>query len=179
MQKAEYLAGISEDLFNEIYIKYFIKLCRFAYFFLNSKEMAEETVQDFFSNLWQKRENIRIEGSLETYLFISIRNAAYSKYKKKQRLVQTEQAYNSNESSNPILNKEAFVRRLNDSLLKLPVKCRIVYSLKFLEGLTYEEIAQFLELSVKTVETQIYRALKKLRKELAPYKLEFYNTDEL
>ncbi len=168
---------INEDFFKELYKKYFAKLCRFVYYYLNSKDLAEETVQDFFTALWDKRSTINIDNNLESYLFVSVRNIAFSKSRKEIRInYHKDELIKESDYSPSQFNEELFNRRLKSAIEKLPEKCRLIYCLKYMEGLTHDEIAQYLEISEKTIETQIYRALLKLRKELAPFKMEFYNT---
>ncbi len=167
------------QFFGEMYKKYYVRLCRFAYYYLNSKELAEETVQDFFTVLWDRRSKIIIDDNIESYFFVSIRNAAFSRIRKARNInninVQIDAAIVDSQND---FNEEIFKKRLEGAIKKLPEKCRIIYCLKYIEGLTYSEISDYLNISEKTIETQIYRALLKLRKELNPFRFEFYSTEK-
>ena len=169
---------INEQFFNDLYRKYYVKLCRFAYYYLNSKELAEEIVQDLFLAFWDKREKITIDSNLESYLYISVRNAAFSKSRRiNGKDNNWEDDIKDTEDSAHQFNEELFSRKLKIAVSNLPERCRLVYCLKYIEGLTHTEIAQYLNIREKTIETQLYRALLKLRKELAPFRMEFYNTE--
>ncbi|MDO9614094.1 MAG: sigma-70 family RNA polymerase sigma factor, partial [Bacteroidota bacterium] len=63
-----------ERAFNDLFRKYYSSMCHFARQFLNDSEMAEETVQDMFVRIWEKRESLNIETSVKHYLFRSVRN---------------------------------------------------------------------------------------------------------
>lgn len=168
-----------KSAFNELFIHYYNKLCRFAYVILHCEHTAEEVVQDTFVKLWEKRKSISISGNLDSYLFISVRNASLNSVKyannRKNNLASDELM---KEAENEPFNQEIFLKRLHIALEKLPEQCRIIYFLKNMEGLTQDEIAQYLNLSPKTIESQLKIAILKLREMLYRYKHTFYNPSE-
>lgn len=167
-----------KSAFNELFIHYYNKLCRFAYVILNCEHTAEEVVQDTFVKLWEKRKSISISGNLDSYLFISVRNASLNSVKyantRKNNIFPEEFIKDETEP----FNQEVFLKRLHLALEKLPEQCRIIYFLKNMEGLTQDEIAQYLNLSPKTIENQLKIAILKLREMLYRYKHTFYNNCE-
>ncbi|MBN2214848.1 MAG: RNA polymerase sigma-70 factor [Bacteroidales bacterium] len=165
----------NEGSFKELSYKYHSRLCRYAYYILGNKQWAEDVVQSFFARIWEQREDLEIEGKMENYLFVSVRNASYNFLKSNllQKMRETEYVMNQTEDKSRI-DKESFFKKLQEALGRLPEQCREIYCLKNMEGLTYKEIADYLQISEKTVDVQIYRALKKLRELMAVYKNAFY-----
>ena len=165
---------IDERSFKELFYGFYPRLCRYAYYILGSKEQAEEIVQNVFTHIWEQRQVIKVEGSIESYLYISAKNAAYNYLKSDLSKKKREDAYSKREENEEVFDKELFLEKLKMALNELPEQCREIYCLKNMEGMTYKEIADYLGISEKTVDTQIYRALKKLRELMGKYKNTFY-----
>ena len=134
---------------------------------------AKEIVQDVFINLWNKRETISSEKSVKSYLFTSVKNRCFNfiRDNKKFRsnvldidIADYEVTFENDSFSEPELQT-----KINNAINKLPEKCRQVFKLSRIEELKYKEIADKLSISVKTVEAQMSKALKVLRKELKEY----------
>jgi RNA polymerase sigma-70 factor (ECF subfamily) len=164
-----------EAAFELLFRKYFLRLCGFANKFLNQPEEAREIVQDVFSKLWEERKNIDPELSLIAYLFKIVQNKSInilrrkkveSKYIEVYRLV-----YVENKEVSPY--QSLLAHEIDDSIAnamtKIPPKCRRIFELSRVEGLKYSEIAATLQISVKTVEAQMSKALQILRHELGEY----------
>ena len=169
----------NESSFKELFDKYYSRLCRYAYYILGNKHLAEDVVQSLFTRIWEQRENMKIEGEMDSYLFVSVRNASYNYLKSDlhQKMRETEYTMNIEEDDHKI-DRETFLRKLQEALNRLPEKCREIYCLKNMEGLTYKEIAEYLQISEKTVDVQIYRALKKLREIMGKYRNAFYLNEQ-
>lgn len=168
-----------KSAFNELFIHYYNRLCRFAYVILHCEHTAEEVVQETFVKLWEKRKAINISGNLDSYLFVSVRNASLNSVKytsARKNSIASDEFVNDTETEP--FNQEVFLKRLHLALGKLPEQCRIIYFLKNMEGLTQDEIAQYLNLSPKTIENQLKIATLKLREMLYRYKHTFYNASE-
>ncbi len=164
-----------EGSFRELFDKYHSRLCRYAYYVLGNKHWAEDVVQSFFVRLWEQRESLKIEDDPENYLFVSIRNVSYNYLKSSQHQKMRESEYTLNQQEeNSSIDREGFLKKLQEALGQLPGQCREIYCLKNMEGLTYKEIAEYLHISEKTVDVQIYRALKKLRELMVEYRNAFY-----
>lgn len=154
--------------FEQIYNLYFKQLYFYAYKILRDEVIVEEIVQEVYVYLWEKRKQLNINSSLKSYLYTAVRNRCinYIKYELPKRRVADEAELNSltldavHENN---YSSDELRRHINSAVGELPPKCRTIFLLSREEGLTYQEIAEELELSVKTVENQIIIALKKLR----------------
>ena len=159
----------------EMYFRtYYQPLCQYAYTFVNDKDEAEEIVQNTFLSLWEKRQNIEIRTSLKSYLYTMVRNACLNliKHEKiKLRHAQEQLAtgdHAANAVTDNVLGNELEVR-IQAAVQKLPEQCRLIFKMSRFEELKYAEIAEQLNLSIKTVENQMGKALKIMREELKDY----------
>jgi RNA polymerase sigma-70 factor (ECF subfamily) len=159
-----------EKLFKENYKS----LCNVVFRIINDWDASEDVVQEMFLKLWKKKKDIKIESSLKGYLFKAASNSAIN-YLQSQRKLKikeelTEQINNSQiiEESLNYDGRELQIR-IEVALNKLPPKCKVIFLLSRQEGMKYQEIADELDISIKTVENQMGIALKKMKEELAPY----------
>lgn len=164
-----------EQAFELLFRKYYIRLCAFANKFLNDPEESKEIVQEVFAKIWEGREEIDPEDSLRSYIFKIAQNLSInklrrikveSKYSEIFKLVYVE--YHEFSAYESLLAKE-LEENIAHSIGNLPTECRKVFELSRMEGLKYREIADKLNISVKTVEAQMCKALKFLRIELSDY----------
>lgn len=157
--------------FDTLFRKYYTSLCRFSYSICVSKENAEESVQDMFFNLWEKAPLINVDSSLKAYLYTSTRNYTLNILKKQQteqlRLSEYSE-HNMQDEGNEKLSDAEIAQLIQSGINTLPDKCREIFILCKQEGLTYEEIAEYLEISKKTIDNQMGIALRKLRDFLHP-----------
>jgi len=164
----------NESAFEMIFKTYYQPLCRYAYSFLQDKEEAEEVVQSSFINVWEKRNSIAIETSLKSYLYRMVRNACLNVIKhdkiKQQHvaheLAVTEATYESVAQKVYATELES---KITEAIKTLPEQCRIVFQLSRFEELKYQEIADQLQISVKTVENHMGKALRLMREQLKEY----------
>lgn len=164
-----------ENSFKELFHKYYSRLCRYAYYILGNKHWAEDVVQSLFTHMWEQGENLKIDGNIDGYMFVSVRNASNNYLKSDHHQKMREAEYTKQiEQNDTVIDRETFLRKLQEALNQLPGQCREIYCLKNMEGLTYKEIAEYLQISDKTVDVQIYRALKKLREIMGKYRYAFY-----
>jgi len=164
----------NESAFEMIFRTYYQPLCRYAYSFLQDKEEAEEVVQASFITVWEKRNNIAIETSLKSYLYRMVRNSCLNviKHEKvKQQHVAHELAVSevSYESVSQKVQAAELEIRITEAMKTLPEQCRLVFQLSRFEELKYQEIADQLQISVKTVENHMGKALKLMREQLKDY----------
>ena len=158
--------------FESLFRSSYVSLVLYAKTLIKDHDTAEEIVQDLFFRLWQDKEKINIESSLNGYLFRSVHNKCLH-YIEHSRVVirhaeemiyrQTE----NQESPSDILNYKELQEKIARILERLPAKCGKIFTMSRFEGLKYTEIAEKLSVSVKTVEANMGRALKEFRKELA------------
>jgi len=166
-------SNLNKDLFEQLFKEHFVHLCNFAQNYISNLDDAKEIVQDVFINLWNKRDNITSDKSVKSYLFTSVKNRCFNfiRDNKKFRssildidIADYEVPFENDSYSGPELQI-----RINDAINKLPEKCQQVFKLSRIEELKYKEIADKLNISVKTVEAQMSKALKVLREELKDY----------
>jgi len=154
-----------------IFKKYYKELFRFAFTYVRDSSIAEEMAQEVFLYIWEKRHQIEIQTTLKTYLYSAVKNKCLNYIKlelpKQQSMADVSEVMLSvttgrkDEGENEQLKK--YIQRAIDAL---PKKCRKIFLLSRNAGMTYEEIAEELNLSKKTVENQMGIALKKLRESL-------------
>lgn len=155
-----------EDAFSQIYDRYWDKLLAIAYFHLRDQETAKEIVQDVFLSLWSRRLSVKLK-TLENYLATATKYALYAYLLKEKRrtailsrITLPEQAIFDVEEK---VNARFLAEHINDVLETLPSKCRLVFVKSRGLGLSNEAIADELDISVKTVEAHITKALRTLR----------------
>ncbi len=173
----EILQQLKEDDRNALRVlfdKYYEPLVRYAIFHLNDIASSEEVVQDIFIYLWEKRYSLRIETSLEPYLYRSIRNRCLNYLKSKSfrvyKLSETADVLTNNstyEDSN--METEELEKLLAQAIGKISEKSAMIFNYSRNQGLTHPEIASKLNISVKTVEYHIGSALKSIKKYLEKY----------
>ena len=163
----------SERAIELLFEEYYGDLCRSAYRILPDQHLVEDLVQEVFYELWRRRRRLRIKSSLKAYLRRATRNKTLN-YLRDHRRVYFEpadaQPLPGNLSGALRQLEAAELQELIDQAIdRLPERCRLVFVLSRFEDMTYHEIAEQLEISVKTVENQVSKALRLLRQALAPY----------
>ena len=173
----ELLVLIKQDklsAFKELYSRYWKKLYAEAYKRLTSKELAEEIVQELFTNLWLQRHTRQINSTVGGYLHNTITNRVIDQYRK-------ELVRNRHREAMKVAHTEADTATEDTIMLRdltyaietevglLPDKCRQVYELSRNEYKSNKEIALMLGISEKTVENHLTKALKRLRVGLGHY----------
>lgn len=155
--------------FNILFEKYYVRLSRFALSYTKSKDLAEEAVQNMFVKIWCQRNHLEITTSVISYLFTAVKNQALNEIKK----LMVRKNYEAEYAEKPIenissLDEKSFKKEVDSAVDQLPEKCREIFILSRSDGLTYEEIAEYLNISKKTVDNQMGIAFKKLRELLKP-----------
>jgi RNA polymerase sigma-70 factor (ECF subfamily) len=163
------LKNDSRKAFEEIFKKYADRIYYFSIKYLKSKEDAEEITQEVFVRLWNRRFDLKTELSFSSYLFMIAKNAVIDMLRKRQKeSVFNEEINPSVESTLYEDNKSVEYKELNNiiqkSIADLPLKRRQIYLLSRDEGLTYKQIAEKLNISIKTVESHMRLALQQLKK---------------
>ena len=165
--------NIKAITFDDIFNLYYPRCILFATKLLGNTWDAEEAVQELFINLWSKGKLTSIDGSVKSYLFKAVFNICVdvqrkNKVKQRNEVGSPEDNEITVPFNNPILEEE-LETHINNALSQLPEKRREIFLMSRDEGLSYKEIAQKLSVSEKTIETQISRSLKQLRKSLSEY----------
>jgi RNA polymerase sigma-70 factor (family 1) len=160
-----------EGQFESLFRSSYVSLVRYAKTIVKDHDSAEEIVQDLFFRLWQDRQKIKIESSLNGYLFRAVHNRclhwlSHSKvvdrYAQEMAMKETEKT----ESPVDIIQYNELQVKIARIIEKLPERCGQIFCMNRFEGLKYTEIAEKLSISVKTVEANMGRALKEFRKVL-------------
>jgi len=158
--------------FEKLFRSSYVSLVRYAKTILRDHDTAEEIVQDLFFRLWQDRSQLTIESSLNGYLFRSVHNRSLH-FIEHQKVVDRhagEIAASAEETGEPV-TEAIYYSELQSKVAKvlerLPERCSVIFRMSRFEGLKYNEIAEKLSVSLKTVEANMGRALKEFRKALA------------
>ncbi len=162
-------------IFEEVYREYYIPLCYYCLRYVENFSDSEEIVQDLFLKLWEMHTELEINSSLNAYLYRAVQNYALNFLGKKKThekyiVIQGQQPYGGAlENGLAKLEEEELRAILKLAVLKLPEKRRRIFELSRFDGLKNSKIASQLSISVKTVETQMTKALKYLRVTLKDY----------
>jgi RNA polymerase sigma-70 factor (ECF subfamily) len=162
----------NSSAFEEIFRFYYQPLCFYASRVMQNDEKAEEIVQDFFVNFWEKRDRIQIETSLKNYVFRSVKNQCLNRLKHEQIKLQYALKVIADAETSDYGNHFLEVdlkKDIEESIASLPEKRQEIFRLSREDGLKYREIAKKLNISIKTVEAQMGLAIKTLREKLKKY----------
>ncbi|MDG5767647.1 RNA polymerase sigma-70 factor [Balneolales bacterium ANBcel1] len=165
---AEKIRRGDRKAFTDLYRAYFSELCCFAHRYVESPDIAEEMVQDVFMNIWNRRSEWHIGIHPAAYLYRSVRNRSLDYLKHRNVVLRWEKtAMHETAQSAPspdlLYEHDELADAVSKAIAKLPERRRTIFVLSRDHELTYREIAEVLDISVKTVETQMGRALKMLR----------------
>lgn len=149
-----------------IYNKYWNKLFTSAYHILQDQQACEDIIQDIFINLWNKREQIEIKVSLKSYLYASTRYEVYRQVRAGSVCEDIfenlhERLHTPSEYGN--IEHRELLSQINSIVDNLSEKCKVVYKLSREDQLSHKEIASHLDISTKTVENHLNKALRQLR----------------
>ena len=164
-----------ELAFKQLFELYVEGLLRFAFSILHSKELAEETVSDVYFKIWVHREKMAGIENFKAYLFTSTRNIAlnYLNKEKREKAVSLEDITVSMPINEICPESELITKELKEAIGlaidHLPERCKLIYSLAKIEQLKYKEIAEILDISVKTIDHQLTIAIKKIGDEIHQY----------
>lgn len=159
--------------FEQLFREHYRPMKAYAFKFVGDLAIAENMVQDVFLKMWQNREKLVITTSLVHYLFRSVRNHCLNHLDKEKvrsgyLRLQLEKGMDE-EDYRSFYPEIGLLEKIEAAILALPPKRQEIFRLAREEGLKYREIAEQLQLSVKTVETQMTLALKQLRESLIEY----------
>ncbi len=160
--------------FEQIYKMYFPRLAQFLYRYVNSTHVAEDLVHNVFYSVWNNHKQIQDVETLRPYLYQACRNQALKYLRKEHEILSQIEILNNFDNSHDhspdeILETNDLELAVIKAVKSMPERRRQIYLMHREDGLTYKEIAEILELSVKTVETQISRSLKYLRDRLSHF----------
>jgi RNA polymerase sigma-70 factor (ECF subfamily) len=159
-----------EEALQSMYKNYYGMLCNQVFLILKDKNSAEDIVQDVFFEIWKKKDTLSINQSLVAYLKRACRNRTLNyirdnnvKWEDDTSLMELQ---DSGVGSDEIMTTDELNTTIQNVIAQLPEKCGIIFSLSRFEDMSYNEIASSLDISVKTVENQISKALRILREKI-------------
>lgn len=173
----ERLKAGDRNAFTMLFEYYYTGLVVFADRYLHDTELAEDIVQSAFVRLWENRQAIK-SPSVRLYLASAVKNSCIDLIRKNetQKKYAQRQTFQEADHGNDFWAESELQQMIQSAIDRLPPRCREIFILSRYEGLKSHEIAQKLQLSQRTVETQITNALKILRKDLKDYLFQFLFT---
>ena len=163
--------------FEEMFRLYYAPLCIYAVCITGRSDVAEEIVQELFYVFWRDKDKLQMLRSVKNYLYGAVRNQSlqYLEHEEVKRrynddvvLTQNDEDVLSGDPQNQ-MEYEELQSAIAGVLKRLPERCSHIFRMQRFEGKKYNEIADELNISVKTVEAEMSKALKALRKEVELY----------
>ena len=154
--------------FETLFRSYYEPLCRYAYQFVENMDNAEEIVQDLFYVIWKDRDKLQVITSVKGYLYRSVKNKSLQYLEKLRVRDNYVNMYNENSMAESVSPQEELEYKelellIDRTLYSLPDRRQRIFRMNRVEGKKYIEIANELNISVKTVEAEISKALRELR----------------
>jgi len=174
-QEADLVTGLragDKVAFEKLFYSYCQALINFSWRFVKNAQAAENIVQDVFLRIWTNRRHLDPALKVKSYLYQAVKNQSLQQLRhlkianRKENIRTTGFTDRTPEDT---LNDKEFIETVYAAVAELPPKCRMIFSMNRFDHLTYAEIAEIQNISIKTVETQMGRALKFLRQRLAHF----------
>lgn len=177
IEEKEWLQSLKagkEIALQRIFNHYYKYLVVTGYNITGDNEKAKDLVQDVFYELWKKREKLNIQSSLKSYLRRAVVNRSLNYIKTQKRFDFGDENFDAQTpdqvvSVQKVLEAQDLKSALNSAIDSLPAKCKAIFMLSRYEKLSHKEIAAKLEISTKTIENQITKALKIVRAAVEKY----------
>ena len=164
--------------FQQFYNKYYQRLLSYIITFTKDRDQAKDIVQEAFVILWTNRESIDTSKSPKSYIFFVAKNIFIDHYRKEKRdlqfLIELKETALSEQIENDSEEIKQRIEKMKRMIENLPEKCKIILKLSKIEGLNYQEIANHLNISPKTVESQMRIAFNKIREQFSEEDLIFF-----
>lgn len=169
---ADQLARKDEAAFEQVFKQYYKNLHAYAYTILKDEDLAEEMVQQVFFKLWDRADTLSLSASLQAYLYKavyheSLNHLKHLKVRSEHQMRIVHSLRQEPENAAQTLQGKEMESRIRKALNELPEQCRTIFQMSRFEELKYKEIAERLNISIKTVENQMGKALKLLRGSLS------------
>jgi RNA polymerase sigma-70 factor (ECF subfamily) len=164
------LTSNKSDIFEELFRSLFGPLCGFAMKYVNDADEAKNIVHEVFISAWEKFDSLASDSNYRGYLYTGVRNRCLNHIRDKKKHVKLDQVPEHDVAlyATELENSE-LEQKIDMAIQSLPEKCRMVFELNRMEGLKYAQIAEKMQISVKTVEAQMSKALAVLRIHLAEF----------
>ncbi len=155
--------------FEKLFKEHFQPLAGFAFKYLNDLDEARSLVHDVFIIFWEKFDQLEANSNHKSYLYTAVRNRCLNAIRDRKKIVPIDTAENAHFTENRSLEASELEAEIDYAINTLPKKCKMVFEMSRKEELKYSEIASKMDISVKTVEAQMSKALKLLRMHLAEF----------
>ena len=159
-----------EAAYKELFIAFYKPLHQFASSFVKAKELAEEIVSDVFIKIWENRSELESINNLKVYLYVSIKNTSLKYLLKQHRQVAISideldvELESFQRTPEELMLTTEMMNKIQQTINALPPRCKIIFKLIKEDGLRYKEVAEILNISVKTIDSQLAIALRKINK---------------
>ena len=168
------LSKRDEAAFEQVFKTHYKNLHAYAFTILKDEDEAEEMVQQVFFKLWERSEHLSFSGPIAAYLYRAVHNESlnFIKHQKVKAGHQLHVAYsmkNKTEHGQGKVMRKELENKFREALNELPEQCRTVFQLSRFEDMKYKDIADKLNISIKTVENHMGKALKLLRTKLVDF----------
>jgi RNA polymerase sigma-70 factor (family 1) len=157
-----------EVAYRELYFLFFKPLLHFTGSFVSTHEMAEEIVSDVFIKIWQNRRHLHEIRNLKVYLYVSAKNNAFRYLQSRQHPgsvslddMEIEVQSNAQDPEEMMITAE-MMNKIERAIDDLPPRCKLVYKMIREDRLRYKEVAQILDISVKTIDNQLATAIRRI-----------------
>ncbi|MBK3519826.1 RNA polymerase sigma-70 factor [Carboxylicivirga marina] len=165
-----------EYAFELVFKNYYPHLVLLAQKYLGDKDLSESIVQSVFVKMWENRKTVEIR-SLRGFLVVAVRNKCTNELKHRQVVREYEKVNDHKEEAVWMsFNENVYLQKINNVIEELPEQRKRIFKMSRMDGLKYREIAEKLNISPKTVEVQMGKALKYLREQLQPLKKQLLAT---
>ena len=165
------IRGGDPEAYEQLFYRYAPALINFARRFVQDVQVAEGLVQEVFLQVWKRRTRLDPDRNIKSYLYAATRNRALKELRRAGSALEgagdLTRSVSQPQSPEEEWDQQQVGFEVNKAVARLPKRCRVIFSMSRFDQLTYAEIAESLNLSIKTVETQMGRALKTLRRSLA------------
>lgn len=164
-----------EKAFAALFRHYYERLLHFCMQYVSTREAAEEIVSDVFVKIWNRRAELNAISNLEVYLFVAVKNHSLNYLDQYSNLRITPLNDDSGLAGLTTTDPEKTMEwkeilfKMDQEVNRLPDQCRRVFKLIKEEGFKYKDVAEILNISPRTVETQLFRAMKRLNEVIGPF----------
>jgi RNA polymerase sigma-70 factor (family 1) len=157
-----------QKAYEELYVSLYKYLYNFAWGFVKSKQLSEEIVSDVFIKVWQKRKTLETIDNIKVYLYVATKNISLNYLGKTKTLSFSElgditaELISTYSDPEQLLITSDMMVLINNAVAQLPARCRLIFQLVKEDKMKCREVAEVLQLSVKTVENQVAIAVRKI-----------------
>ena len=171
----EQIRAGDQTAFDNLFRQYYRYLVVVAFRYLKDDHRAKDMVQEVFLDFWKRRDTIRIEQSIKAFLRRAVVNNCLSTLRKNQRIDLKDSPdtniFSLQDKVDQIYEYKELEEVVEAAVRSLPERCQLIFRMSRQENLSHKEIAEKLDISTKTIENQMTKALKIIREALKKYGL--------